>query len=195
MANSRKLPDVLTFEEQKALLGVFNLRYHSGRKNRLMVELMLTIGLRVSEICKLKWADIRWREGKILIKDGKGGRDRNLFIPESLTSRLKDYREETPESTWVFATRTGNQQDRSTLNALVKKYAKKAGIDKNVYNHLLRHSALTDIYNATKDIRKVQAIAGHSSIQTTQIYTHISAAEIKETLTTEKYSSKTELLK
>jgi len=190
MAKSRKLPDVLTIDEQKQLLEVFDLRYHSGRKNRLMVELMLTIGLRVSEICKLKWQDIRWREGKILIKQGKGEKDRNLFLPESLIERLKNYKDEfedLKDSSFIFQTRTGKAIDRSTLNALVKKYAVKAGISKNVYNHLLRHTALTDLYSNTKDIRKVQAIAGHASIQTTQIYTHISAEDIKDTLIKEKY--------
>lgn len=70
---------------------------------------------------------------------------------------------------------------------MVKKYALKAGIEKNVYNHLLRHTALSDAYSDTKDIRKVQQIADHSNIQTTQIYTHISAEDIKETMTKEKY--------
>ena len=187
MAKPRILPDVLTMDEQRALLNVFNRRYHSGRKNRLMVELMLTAGLRVSEVCTLKWAALRYRDNKILIKQAKGQKDRNLFIPESLMNRLKAFKEESPSNVYVFATRTGKPQDRSTLNKMVKNYAMKAGIEKNVYNHLLRHTALTDLYSGTKDIRQVQAIAGHASIQTTQIYTHISAEKIRETMTTEKY--------
>ena len=187
MSTNRVLPDVLTFDEQKAFLTVFNLRYHSGRKNKLMVELMLTAGVRVSELCSLRWIDIRYKENKILIKEGKGQKDRNIFIPESLMSRLKEYRNEAPESVYIFATRTGKPIHRATLNTLVKKYARKAGIEKNVYNHLLRHTALTDLYTDTKDIRLVQNIAGHSSIQTTMIYTHISAEEIKKTMTSEKY--------
>lgn len=187
MAKERKLPDVLTFEEQKALLNIFNQRYHSGRKNRLMVELILTAGLRVSEICNLKWLDLRYRDYKILIKEGKGKKDRNLFTPESLMQSLKKYKEYAPNSKFVFASISGEKQDRSNLNKTIKNYANKAGIKKNVYNHLLRHTALTDFYTKTKDIRKVQEIAGHSSIQTTQIYTHISAEEIKETMITNKY--------
>ena len=183
----RVLPDILTYDEQNKFLKVFNQRYHSGRKNRLIVELMLTAGLRVSEVCNLRWADLRYRESKLLVKQGKGKKDRNLFIPESLMARLKVFKENSPDSPYVFATRTGQPLDRSNLNVMVKKYAKKAGIEKNVYNHLLRHTALTDLYSATKDIRKVQAIAGHSSIQTTQIYTHISAEEIRDTMTAEKY--------
>ena len=187
MAKNQKLPDVLTFAEQKALLNIFNQRYHSGRKNRLMVELMLTAGFRVSEICKLRWTDLRYRDNKILIKEGKGGKDRNLFIPESLMLRLKGYKEEAPKSVFVFATRTGQPQNRSTLNTLVKTYARKAGIEKNVYNHLLRHTALTDLYSRTKDIRQIQVIAGHQNIQTSQIYIRISSEEIRETLMMEKY--------
>lgn len=101
--------------------------------------------------------------------------------------KLKDYNEEAPKSQYVFASKTGKIQDRSNLNKTIKKYATKAGIKKNVYNHLLRHTALTDFYIKTKDIRKVQEIAGHSSIQTTQIYTHISAEEIKETMISNKF--------
>ncbi len=187
MSKSRELPDVLTIEEQKALLGVFNLRYHSGRKNRLMIELMLTAGLRVSEVCKLKWTDIRYKTGMVLLKQAKGKKDRNIFIPDSLINRIKEYKEDAIQSAYVFCTRTGKPQDRSTLNKMVKTYSIKAGIEKNVYNHLLRHTALTDLYSDTKDIRKVQQIAGHSSIQTTMVYTHISPEEIRETMTKEKY--------
>lgn len=187
MSTARKLPDVLTMDEQRALLNVFNQRYHCGRKNRLLVEIMLTAGLRVSEVCSLRWSDLRYRSNMILIKEAKGKKDRNLFIPESLMNKMKGYKEEAPDSVYVFATRTGKPQDRSTLNKTIKTYAGKAGIEKNVYNHLLRHTALTDLYSSTKDIRKVQAIAGHASIQTTQIYTHISAEEIRETMTMEKY--------
>lgn len=152
-----------------------------------MTELMLTAGLRVSEVCSLKWSDLRYRDHKILIKEAKGKKDRNLFIPESLMMKLKDYKIEAPKSQYVFASKTGKRQDRSNLNKTIKNYASKSGIKKNVYNHLLRHTALTDFYTSTKDIRKVQEIAGHSSIQTTQIYTHISAEEIKETMITNKY--------
>lgn len=187
MSKERKLPDVLTFEEQKALLNIFNQRYYSGRKNRLVVELMLTAGLRVSEVCSLKWSDLRYRDNKILIKEAKGKKDRNLFIPDSLMHKLKDYKEEAPESPYVFASQSGEKQDRSNLNKTIKNYATKAGIKKNVYNHLLRHTALTDFYIKTKNIRKVQEIAGHSSIQTTQIYTHISAEEIRETMISNKF--------
>jgi len=152
-----------------------------------MVELMLTAGLRVSEICKLKWTDLRYKECLLLLKQAKGSKDRNIYIPASLMQRLKDYKNEAPKSVYVFATRTGKPQDRSTLNKVVKTYAAKAGIRKNVYNHLLRHTALTDVYRRTKDIVQVQQIAGHSSVQTTQIYTHISPEEIRDTMTTEKY--------
>ena len=184
---ARKLPDVLTIDEQKAFLDVFNLRYKAGRKNRLMVEIMLTAGLRISELSNLKWENIRWREGKLLVKQGKGNKDRNLFIPESLANRLKVYKEEAPDSLYVFATRTGKPIDRNSANKLIKHYAEKAGIEKRVYNHLLRHTALTDLYSDTKDIRLVQQVAGHASIQTTQIYTHISAEEVRTTMTREKY--------
>ncbi len=187
LAKSRVLPNVLSIDEQKSLLGVFNQRYHSGRKNRLMVELMLTAGFRVSEICSLRWIDLRYRDNKIMIKEAKGKKDRNIFIPESLMLKIKAYKEDAPESVYVFATRTGKPQNRSTLNEMIKTYSGKAGIEKNVYNHLLRHTALTDLYSKTKDIRKVQQIAGHSNIQTTMIYTHISAEDIKETMTEEKY--------
>ena len=187
--SDRKLPDVLTHDEQNALLRVFNSRYHSGRKNRLIVELMLTAGLRVSEVCNLQWTHLRKRDSVLMVKNGKGGKDRNLPIPHSLMEQILAYRNEpeTPESKFIFASRNGKPADRSNLNKMVKKYAAKAGIEKRVYNHLLRHSALTDLYSRTKNIRLVQQAAGHASIQTTQIYTHISAEDLREAMAVEKY--------
>lgn len=183
----RKLPDVLTDDEQKALLTAFNLRYHNGRKNRLIVETMLTAGLRVSEVCNLRWSNLRWREGSLTVRDGKGGKDRVLYLPATLVARLKAYRDEAPNSAYVFATRSGNPSDRSTVTKMIKTYAAKAGIEKRVYAHLLRHTALTDLYRKENDIRLVQTVAGHSSIQTTQIYTHIAPEEIRDAMTREKY--------
>ena len=187
----KSLPNVLTPEEQRKLLGIFNLRYRNGRKNRLIVEIMLTVGLRVSEACNLKWNDIQPKIGTLTVRSGKCGKDRVLFLPPSLIDRLNQYKKENPStsvSSFVFATRTGKPSDRSTLTKMVSTYAKKAEItEKRVYSHLLRHTALTDLYRETRDIRKVQTIAGHSSIQTTQIYTHIAPEEIRQTLTREKY--------
>ena len=184
-----KLPDVLTHDEQTALLRIFNPRYHGGRRNRLIVELMLTAGLRVSEVCNLQWSHLRKRDSVVMVRQGKGRKDRNLPVPNSLMAQLHVYRDEaeTPESPYVFATRTGNRADRSNLNKMVKKYAAKAGIEKRVYNHLLRHSALTDLYRRTRDIRLVQQAAGHASIQMTQVYTHISAEDLREAMAVEKY--------
>ena len=178
----KKLPVVLTYEERESLKAVFNTRYISGRKNLLITRLMLSTGIRISELCSLKWEHINFRTRQLNIIDGKGGKDRNIFIPASLMESLQAYRDECPPSPYAFATRTGEKPDRANLSNMIKKYAKKAGISKEISAHTLRHTCLTERYNSSKDIRTVQKIAGHSNLQTTMIYTHISDDQVKDVM-------------
>jgi len=177
-----KLPIVLTFEEREALKDIFNERYRSGRKNKLIVRLMLSTGIRISELCSLKWENINFKTRQMDIVNGKGKKDRNIFIPSSILATLEDYRIESPPSPYVFATRTGNKPDRSVLSKMITDYARKAGINKSISAHTLRHTCLTERYLSNKDIRTVQKIAGHKNLQTTMIYTHISDEIVKDAL-------------
>lgn len=173
----KKLPKVLTEDEARALIGAFNLRYDSGVKNRCMVRLMLEGGLRVSEVVNLKVADLDLDTGRVRIRDGKGGRDRMVWIPESLCELFGVWLERRPKSEegWAFPTRTGRPTDPRSIRRTVKTYAEKAGIREaeEVSPHTLRHTFATTLYKRTCNIRLVQKALGHSDLSTTMIYTHI----------------------
>src|SRR6056297_2025030 len=109
---NRKIPDILTKEEQKKLLDVFNTRYLSSHRNKVMIKLMLNTGLRLSEVINLKWIHINLQTGKLKVVDGKGGKDRMLWVNQSMLESLREWRdrqfEEIGETKRVFTTRDGN---------------------------------------------------------------------------------------
>lgn len=181
---SRKLPEVLTEEEQKKFLDQFNTRYPSPHRNKVMFQLMLNTGLRVSEAVNLRWKDINLTSGKLMVREGKGAKDRTLWVGEDDLNRLHEWKERQVEKAgfspeYVFTTLEGNQLSTRQVQITVKKYADKAGIDKNVTPHTLRHTFATDLYRETKNIRLVQKALGHSDLSTTMIYTHIVDEELE----------------
>ena len=173
----KKLPKVLTEDEARALIDVFNTRYDSGVKNRCMVRLMLEGGLRVSEVAGLKIVDLDLDTGRVRIRDGKGGKDRMVWIPEDLCDLLGEWLERRPEceADWMFPTRTGKQTNPRSIRRMVKNYADKAGISEadEVSPHTLRHTFATTLYKRTCNIRLVQKALGHADLSTTMIYTRI----------------------
>ena len=184
---SRKLPEVLTDEEQEKFLNQFNTRYPSPHRNKVMFQLMLNTGLRVSEVVNLRWKDINLTSGKLMVREGKGAKDRTLWAGEDDLKRLQEWKERqvgkagfAPE--YVFTTLEGNQLTTRQVQITVKKYANKAGIDKHVTPHTLRHTFATDLYRETKNIRLVQKALGHADLSTTMIYTHIVDDELEEAL-------------
>ena len=128
MAVPKKLPRVLTDDEAKALIDVFNLRYDAGVKNRCLVRVMLEAGLRVSEAVSLRPAALDMQSCRLVVKDGKGGKDRVLWISEDLRDLVGRWKARRPESTWLFPTRTGNKTSPRSLRRTVKTYAHKAAI-------------------------------------------------------------------
>ena len=179
----RNLPKVLDADEQTALVDVFNTRYDSGVKNRAMVRLMLEAGLRVSEVTALRTGDVNMMSGKVEIRDGKGGKDRIVWISDDLRDLLGEWLERRPESAddWMFPTRTGKQTQTSGIRRMVKNYADKAGISwaDDVSPHTLRHTFATNLLRETGNIRLVQKALGHADISTTQIYTWIVDEELE----------------
>ena len=185
---ARKLPDILTPDEETALLGTFNKRYPTSERNRLMIALALNTGMRVGDLINLRWEDIELDTGRTHIKQGKGAKDRVLFIRAEILSALIDLAERFGHKLagLVFTTLKGADLKPSYLRDMIRNQAKKAGIytpkERRVYFHLLRHTYLTRLYARTKDIRLVQEVAGHASIATTQIYTHVSGEDIREAM-------------
>ena len=178
----RKLPDVLTNEEREALLKQPNKKAITGLRNLCIITLMLNAGLRVSEVLHLRPGHIDFMRGKITIKEGKGSKDRILWVGEEDLQLLQEWQERRPAGEYFFCNLKGGQLIDRYIRQLVKRLGKKAGINKDVYPHLLRHTFATDLLRQTKNIRIVQKALGHSDISTTAIYTHIIDDEMEEAL-------------
>lgn len=186
---SLKIPEVLTKDEQQALLKQPNTRYPTGERNRMILRLMLDGGLRLSEVINFRWQDMSpYQEGKILIRQSKGKKDRLLWINGNTLKSLIRWHErqqkEIGKCEYVFTTLKGTKLSRRYIEQMVKRYAKKAKINKNIHPHTLRHTFATDLLRKTKNLRLVQKALGHSSITTTTIYTHIVDEELEEALKT-----------
>ena len=180
---SRSIPKILDESEQEALLKVFNLRYDSGVKNRAMVRMMLEVGLRVSEVCQLRRGDVDMNACSVTIRDGKGGKDRKLWMPEDLRDLVGRWlgRRPATEEGWLFPTRTGRKTSPRSVRRTVKTYTERAGIDwfEDVSPHTLRHTFATNLLSRTGNIRLVQKALGHADLSTTMIYTHIVDEELE----------------
>jgi len=182
--SGRKIPKVLTEEEQNKLIDQFNDRYPSSHRNKMMIRLMLNTGLRLAEACSLRWKDINLTSGKLMVREGKGAKDRTLWVDEIQLEALREWKErqvewldENPEN--VFTTRDGDPVSHRYVQKMVKKYGEKAGIEKSVHPHMLRHTFATDLYRETGKIRLVQKALGHADLSTTMIYTHIVDDELE----------------
>ena len=186
MVRPKKLPTVLTEGEQVRLLEQPNPRYPTGERNQTLLNLMLNTGLRLAEVTALKWRDVDLTTGKLMVRQGKGAKDRTLWVAETDTDRLRSWRErqakECGQCEHVFTTLDRKPLGHRYVQRMVARYAKKAGIAKNVSPHTLRHSFATDLYRDTSKIRLVQKVLGHSDLSTTMIYTHIHDPEVEEAL-------------
>jgi len=182
-----RIPEVLTESEQKALLAQPNSRYPTGARNKTMLQLMLDTGLRLAEACALRWKDIDLTTGKLMVRQGKGSKDRTLWIGEDDLELLQGWRERQAKDVQgdpahVFTTLAGKALSHRYVQQMVKRLAVKAGIEKNIHPHTLRHSFATDLYRETSKIRLVQKALGHSDLSTTMIYTHVFDEELEDAL-------------
>ena len=183
---AKKIPDVLTLDEQEKLLNQFNLRYITSQRNKTMIQLLLNTGLRLSEMTNLKWNDIDLMTGQVKVVEGKGLKDRILWLDEETLTMLGKWKQrqfkEWGRSDLVFTTRTLHSLDGKAVRSMIKTYSDKAGIKKHITTHSLRHTFASDLLRDTKNIRIVQKALGHADISSTQIYTHIVYEELEEAL-------------
>lgn len=183
---AKKIPDVLTLDEQEKLLNQFNLRYITSQRNKTMIQLLLNTGLRLSEMTNLKWNDIDLMTGQVKVVEGKGLKDRILWLDEETLTMLGKWKQrqfkEWGKSHLVFTTRTLRPLDGKAVRSMIKTYSDKAGIKKHITTHSLRHTFASDLLRDTKNIRIVQKALGHADISSTQIYTHIVDEELEEAL-------------
>jgi len=167
------LPNILTINEIRRLLDST-----SNIKHRLIIKLLYGCGLRVSEVVNLEVKDINFEENLIKINLAKGKKDRFVKIPESMKEELMNYCE-LCNSKVLFPSNRGGKLTKDTIQKIVQNSAKKAGIKKRVYPHLLRHSFATHLLEQGTDLRIIQKLLGHSDIKTTQIYLKVSNQSIK----------------
>jgi len=181
--NGRKIPEVLSGDELDALLSQPNTRYPTGKRNLALMAVMSDAGLRVSEALNLEARDVNFNTGKIKVRQGKGDKDRILWTGARTLSWLQSWLEVRPPGAGkLFTTLKGLPLQSRYVRAMVKRYAAKAGVEKDVHPHTLRHSFGTDLYNQTKDIRLVQKMLGHADLSTTMIYTHIIDDDAEEAM-------------
>lgn len=170
----KKLPEVLSKEEVRNLIESAD-----NIKSRLIISLLYSAGLRVSELVNLKIEDLNLGECTGWVRKGKGSKDRLISISRSLAEEIKEYLERRgSENKYLFS----KEKPLTTRNIqkIIKNTTQRAGISKRVTPHTLRHSFATHLLEGGTDIRVIQAMLGHSSLSTTQVYTHISTEQIKK---------------
>ncbi|MDD3773925.1 MAG: tyrosine-type recombinase/integrase, partial [Patescibacteria group bacterium] len=153
-------------------------------RDRAILETLFATGLRVSELAGLNRKDVNLKKGEFSVR-GKGGKIRVVFLTDSAIDAIKNYlnkRSDIDEA--LFIHNKGTKKDLRlgvrSVERLIKYYAMKAGITKQVSPHTMRHSTATSLLQGGADLRSVQAILGHSSITTTQRYTHVTDKHLKE---------------
>ena len=188
---TKKQVTFLHFDEIERLLNEIPEDTETGLRDRAIIELLFSGGLRVSELCGLNRDSINLERREFVVR-GKGKKDRPIFIDQSTADCLKDYLDMRTDSLpALFLNNSKNLQTPSTsgdyrrltprsIERIVQKYAKQAGITKHVSPHTLRHSFATDLLMNGADIRSVQSLLGHANISTTQIYTHVTDQHLRE---------------
>ena len=187
----RKQVTFLHFGEVEDMLEQIDLSTESGLRDRAIIELLYSSGLRVSELVGLNRDSINLERREFMVR-GKGSKDRPIFVSKSAADRLQDYLDARTDSLpALFLNNSRNTQAVDTsgnyrrmtarsVERIVEKYARLAGITKHVSPHTLRHSFATDLLMNGADLRSVQTMLGHADISTTQIYTHVTDAHLKE---------------
>lgn len=181
----RSLPDVLTTDEIDRLISSIEVDTIKGRRDRAMVEVLYSCGLRVSELISLRMGDLFFGEGYIRVI-GKGDKQRLVPISDLARERISLYLDErTPARSneeILFLNNRGKQLTRVMVFTILKQAALRAGINKKISPHTLRHSFATHLLEGGAGIRQVQELLGHESILTTEIYTHLNTEHLRTTV-------------
>ncbi len=181
----KKIPDTLSVGEVEALLAQPDLRRARGIRDRAILETLYATGMRVSEAVDLKTGSVNMDVG-FLRCIGKGNKERVVPLGGKAVESIRFYLEKSrrkmlgkKQSDYIFVSRLGRRLSRQSVWKMIKSYALKAGIKKEIKPHLLRHSFATHLLERGADLRSVQEMLGHSNISTTQIYTHINKDRLK----------------
>ncbi len=181
-----RLPDVLSIQEIKDLLSLADASKPQGARDAAMIELLYAAGLRVSELIGIKLQDVSLEAGFVRVF-GKGSKERvvpiGLYAKERIDHYIVNARPQLLKKRinhFLFVTRLGKPMTRQGFWKLFKRYVLKAGINKNITPHTLRHSFASHLLEGGADLRSVQLMLGHIDISTTQIYTHVAREHLKK---------------
>ena len=190
--NGKRLPITLTKAEEQALLAQLNAKSTTGLRNRAMIAAMLGAGLRVSEVVALKPAEVDFQRGEVRVNLGKGGKDRVVPVDAETLGWLRAWSEKRNGLEFsgrqaffcaIRRTALGSEPGQPitvrTVQALIKRLAREAGIDKRVSPHVLRHTYASRLLDNGLTIREVQELLGHSDVSTTMIYTHVNPEALR----------------
>lgn len=183
------LPDTLSVEDVERITKNINLSTDLGVRNQCMVEVLYGCGLRVSELIELKISDINFKEGFLKV-EGKGQKVRYVPLAKYTSHLIKNYIENVRINNKInkkyeenlFLNSRGSSMSRVIVFIIIKELAEKAGIRKNISPHTFRHSFATHMLQNGADLRFIQEMLGHSSITTTEIYTHLNTEELRDTI-------------
>lgn len=182
----RNLPDVLTVNEIDDILKQTDVSDKLGLRDRAILETMYACGLRVSEVINLKVSNILIEEGVVRVY-GKGSKERIVPIGEEALKWINEYQLKSRlllsysgSEDYLFLNWRGKKLSRMAIWNILDKYARMAGIKKNIHPHILRHSFATHLMEGGADLRSIQEMLGHADITTTQIYTHVDITYLKE---------------
>ena len=188
--NARKQVTFLHYDEIQRMLEVIDISSEAGLRDRAIVELLFSSGLRVSELINLNRDHINTKRREFMVR-GKGQKDRPIFISQEAADWVNRYLEMRADTLPpLFLNYSKNNQATTSgdfrrltarsIQRIIEKYTKLAGITKHVSPHTMRHSFATDLLMNGADLRSVQSMLGHSNISTTQIYTHVTDTHLRE---------------
>ncbi len=180
------LPEYLSLEEVDMLESAIDLSKWEGQRNKAIIEVLFSCGLRVSELVNLKLSDL-FLDDKFVRVIGKGNKERLVPISGEAIKELEYwYRDRNlmqikpGEQDYVFLNRRGSHLTRTMILIMIKKYAEIAGIKKTISPHTLRHSFATALLKGGADLRAIQAMLGHENIGTTEVYTHMETSDLRK---------------
>ncbi len=177
------LPDVLSSTEIEALLTQPDCTTNQGMRDKAILELLYATGIRVSELCNLAIYDVDDDQVRVF---GKGSKERIVPISTRAVVAIDVYlakvrdQHDSEEQKKLFLSRTGKPLDRTSVWKFIKVYAKKAGITKNIFPHMMRHSFASHLLDGGADLRIIQEMLGHANISSTDRYTHVSLSRVHE---------------
>jgi integrase/recombinase XerD len=183
----RHLPDVLSVQEMEDILGAIDLSKPEGTRNRAMLEMLYSCGLRVSELIDVRISCMHSGEGFLRVI-GKGNKERLVPIGSTALQWVGYYLEQTRnhqiikqgQEDYLFLNRRGSKLSRMMVFNIIREQVQKLGIQKQISPHTFRHSFATHLVEAGADLRAVQEMLGHASITTTEIYTHLDRHRLRE---------------